>query len=130
MWLQELWGEGITGAQYREDFISRAIRLGFTAPRILNSAPVVITDAHIKEMISGTEFVSETYRLFKLPGLLERTEEDYGQLAQYEVCLLQLLAFLCLHFTKETNQISCLQSYTAHLFLCAAKKSRWCFLSG
>jgi len=81
---QELWGEGVTGAQYREDFISRAIRSGFTAPRILNSAPVVIIDKHIKEMIAGTEFVSETYRLFKLPGLLERTEEDYGQLAQYK----------------------------------------------
>lgn len=101
MWLQELWGEGVTGAQYREDFISRAIRSGFTAPRILNSAPVVIIDKHIKEMIAGTEFVSETYRLFKLPGLLERTEEDYGQLAQYKVCLLQLLATLRLQLTKQ-----------------------------
>lgn len=100
VWLQELWGEGVTGAQYREDFISRAIRSGFPAPRILTSAPVVITDARIKELITGTQFVSETYRLFKVPGLLERTEEDYGQLAQYEVRLLQLLAIPCHLLTR------------------------------
>ena len=59
---------------------------------MLDSAPVLITDARIQELVAGTEYVSETYRLFKLPDLLERSEEDYGQLAQYKVRTLDLLA--------------------------------------
>ena len=38
-----------------------------------------VTDPELKEVVGEARFYSITYRLFKLPGLLETLCEDYGQ---------------------------------------------------
>lgn len=43
-------------------------------------------------MVGNISFYSITYRLFKLPGLLEPNCEDYGQRATYKVRILILFA--------------------------------------
>lgn len=87
--LQLLWGEGIAGALYIEDFKRLARSVGFTVPRALNAERVTITDAELAKEVAhqagDVTFCSITYRLFKLPGLLESLGEDYGQVATYKV---------------------------------------------
>jgi hypothetical protein len=43
-----------------------------------------VTDPELKEVVGEANFYSITYRLFKLPGLLETLCEDYGQYAVYK----------------------------------------------
>lgn len=82
---QVLWGECISGALYCEDFKRLAQGAGFTAPRELCSSPIEITDAELQGVVGNARFRSITYRLFKLPDLLETQCEDYGQTATYKV---------------------------------------------
>ena len=82
---QVLWGECISGALYCEDFKRLAQAAGFTAPIELCSSPIDITDAELQEVVGNARFRSVTYRLFKLPDLLETQCEDYGQTARYKV---------------------------------------------
>ncbi|DBB01356.1 TPA: hypothetical protein ACH3X1_013679 [Trebouxia sp. C0004] len=83
-----LWGEGIAGALYIEDFKRLARSVGFTVPRALNAERVTTTDAELAKEVAhqagDVTFCSITYRLFKLPGLLESLGEDYGQVATYK----------------------------------------------
>lgn len=87
--LQLLWVEGIAGALYIEDFKRLARSVGFTVPRALAAERITITDAELAKEIASqagdVTFCSITYRLFKLPGLLESLGEDYGQVAVYRV---------------------------------------------
>ena len=82
--LQVLWGECISGALYKGDFLAIAKSVGFTDPRMLSVAPIEIHDAAMKRLLGPTEFFSITARLFKLPGMLEPACEDYGQVAIYK----------------------------------------------
>jgi len=79
-----LWGECIAGAMYVEDFVREAVKAGFDDPRVLSKEEIVITDPSLKEVVGRARFFSITYRLFKLPGLLETKCEDYGQYAVYK----------------------------------------------
>ena len=83
---QVLWGECIAGALYCEDFKRLAQAAGFTAPREICSSPIDITDVELQEVVGNARFRSVTFRLFKLPDLLETQCEDYGQTATYKVC--------------------------------------------
>ena len=87
--VQLLWGKGIAGALYIEDFKRLARSVGFTVPRALNAERITITDAELAKEVAhqagDVTFCSITYRLFKLPGLLESLGEDYGQVATYKV---------------------------------------------
>ena len=83
--MQVLWGECIAGALYIEDFRRIAVQAGFTDVRTLSSSPVAVTDPDLLEVVGNAKFFSITYRLFKLPGLLESLCEDYGQYAVYKV---------------------------------------------
>lgn len=47
---------------------------------------VSINDDAIADLVGNIKFYSITFRLFKLPGLLETASEDYGQLVTYKVC--------------------------------------------
>ena len=47
--------------------------------------PVAINDARIQDAVGNIRFYSITFRLFKLPGLMEPAGEDYGHLAIYKV---------------------------------------------
>ena len=79
-----LWGECIAGALYIEDFRRIAQETGFTDPRVLSSSPIEVTDPELRAVTGNARFFSITYRLFKLPGLLEDKCEDYGQFAVYK----------------------------------------------
>eukprot|EP00240_Pyramimonas_obovata_P003755 CAMPEP_0118941488 /NCGR_PEP_ID=MMETSP1169-20130426/33978_1 /TAXON_ID=36882 /ORGANISM="Pyramimonas obovata, Strain CCMP722" /LENGTH=369 /DNA_ID=CAMNT_0006886247 /DNA_START=46 /DNA_END=1156 /DNA_ORIENTATION=+ len=79
-----LFGECIAGALYNEDFKRLARKAGFTDPRFLTISSIEVTDPELKEVVGEANFYSITYRLFKLPGLLETLCEDYGQYAVYK----------------------------------------------
>jgi len=79
-----LWGECIAGALYIEDFRRIAQAAGFTDPRVLGAAPITVEDPELKKVVGEAKFYSITYRLFKLPGLLEDKCEDYGQFVTYK----------------------------------------------
>ena len=85
--MQVLWGECIAGALYTEDFKRIAMQVGFADVRTLSSSPVAVTDPELLEVVGNANFYSITFRLFKLPGLLESLCEDYGQFAVYKVGL-------------------------------------------
>lgn len=70
---------------YVNDFVREAAAAGFTQPRVLSLSEVTVDDPKLREVVGAARFYSITYRLFKLPGLLETTSEDYGQTATYEV---------------------------------------------
>lgn len=79
-----LFGECLAGALYNEDFKRLAREVGFTDPRWLQASPIDVRDAELKAVCGEARFYSITYRLFKLPGLLETLCEDYGQYAVYK----------------------------------------------
>jgi len=79
-----LWGECIAGALYVNDFLRHARAAGFTDPRVLTSSPIDIVDPALRAITGEAKFFSITYRLFKLPGLLETLCEDYGQGVIYQ----------------------------------------------
>lgn len=82
-----MWGECISGALYEGDFLRIAKAAGFTYPIMLHKAPIEINDPGMRLLLGNAHFYSITYRLFKLPGLLESEGEDYGQVAIYKVSL-------------------------------------------
>lgn len=77
-----LYGECLSGAFYWNDFIHSAKQSGFLDPRLVNSSPITIENEALKEKVSGIQFYSATYRLFKLEDL-EPACEDYGQAVIY-----------------------------------------------
>jgi ubiquinone/menaquinone biosynthesis C-methylase UbiE len=79
-----LWGECISGALYWNDFERLSQRLGFTDPRLVKVAPITVNNKELEQKVSHIQFASATYRLFKLPGLLEPDCEDYGQAVIYK----------------------------------------------
>ena len=84
-YMQVLWGECIAGALYYNDFEHLAKQAGFADPRVLAVAPIDITDYELQKVVGNAKFFSITYRLFKLPGLLDPHCEDYGQVVRYKV---------------------------------------------
>lgn len=78
-----LHGECLSGALYWGDFDRIAKAAGFADPRLVTDRPMGINDADIAAKLDGINFVSATYRLFKLEGL-EPQCEDYGQAVRYK----------------------------------------------
>lgn len=78
-----LWGECISGALYWNDFERLAQRVGFADPRLIKAAPITVENKELEQKVQHIQFASATYRLFKLPGLLEPDCEDYGQAVVY-----------------------------------------------
>lgn len=75
------------GALYIEDFKRAAHAAGFLDPRMLAPAsPIQVNDTVLQAVVGNAKFYSITFRLFKLPSLLETLCEDYGQIAIYKVC--------------------------------------------
>ena len=79
-----LWGECLSGALYWNDFIHLAKKCGFMDPRLVTSEPITIQNKELEKKIGHIKFYSATYRLFKLPDLLEPDCEDYGQAVIYK----------------------------------------------
>ncbi|MGB3167296.1 MAG: methyltransferase domain-containing protein [Alteraurantiacibacter sp.] len=78
-----LHGECLSGALYWGDFERIARAAGFADPRLVTDRPLGINDSEVKAKLDGIDFVSATYRLFKLEGL-EPQCEDYGQAVRYK----------------------------------------------
>lgn len=68
-----------------------ARQAGFADPRVLSSSKIDVTDPELAQLVGNAAFQSITYRLFKVPNLLESLCEDYGQFAVYKVSLVLLL---------------------------------------
>ena len=94
-----LWGEGIAGALYTEDFYRLVKAIRFTDPKVLSSNPVTILDDDLAKVVvdlaGDVELFAITHSCFKLPKQLETPTqefdhvaqcEDYGHIAVYEVC--------------------------------------------
>ncbi len=77
-----LHGECLSGALYWGDFHAQAKASGFADPRLVKHRPLGIGDAAIAAKLDGINFISATYRLFKLEAL-EPECEDYGQAVIY-----------------------------------------------
>lgn len=91
--MQVLWGECVSGALYTGDFIAICQQVGFADPRQVSISEITIQDPELKSITGNARFFSITFRLFKLPGLLEPACEDYGQVAVYKVsCLMSFCA--------------------------------------
>ena len=69
--------------------IAKAI--GFADPRLVSSSAITVTDPELLKLLGLTRFFSQTWRLFKLPGLLEPACENYGQYVVYKVHLMAAL---------------------------------------
>lgn len=78
-----LWGECISGALYWNDFERLAQKVGFTDPRLVKTAAITVDNKELEKKVNHIRFASATYRLFKLPDLLEPDCEDYGQAVIY-----------------------------------------------
>eukprot|EP01025_Chloroclados_australasicus_P020752 TRINITY_DN2189_c0_g1_i1.p1 TRINITY_DN2189_c0_g1~~TRINITY_DN2189_c0_g1_i1.p1 ORF type:complete len:272 (-),score=33.31 TRINITY_DN2189_c0_g1_i1:328-1068(-) len=79
-----LWGECISGALYTEDFKRIAFDVGFKDVRTLSVSEMEVNDPVLRDVLGEARFYSITYRLFKMPDMIESTREDYGQLAIYK----------------------------------------------
>lgn len=78
-----LFGECLSGALYWNDFERLAQKCGFTDPRLVKDSEITVQNKKLEEKCEGIEFVSATYRLFKLADL-EPDCEDYGQAVKYK----------------------------------------------
>ncbi|WP_291729920.1 methyltransferase domain-containing protein [Leisingera sp. F5] len=78
-----LYGECLSGALYWNDFLSIAKASGFKDPRMVTSRLLTIENPALEQRVQPLNFLSATYRLFKLPAL-EPACEDYGQAVIYK----------------------------------------------
>jgi hypothetical protein len=81
-----MYGEGLAGAMYEGDFHSLAHQVGFRDVRELSRKPIQVFDPELIRKVGNVQYVSVTYRLFKLKDLDDRCE-DYGQVAVYNGAL-------------------------------------------
>ena len=80
---QVLWGEGLAGALYLEDYRRLMDKIGFKDLRITSHRKICIDkDQSIRDKLGDTSFYSITFRAFKISGLEDRNE-DYQQTATY-----------------------------------------------
>lgn len=75
-------GECIGGALYWNDFLTLAMDCGFGDPRLVTARALAIEDPVLMKKVGASQFVSATYRLFKLDEL-EAGCENYGQTVIY-----------------------------------------------
>jgi len=77
-----LYGECLSGALYWNDFLKMARQAGFSDVRTVRSRSLAVNNKEIQEKVGDIQFMSTTYRLFKIEGL-EEDCEDYGQAVRY-----------------------------------------------
>ncbi len=101
-----LLGECLGGALYWNDFINIAKRQGFNDPRLVENRTLEVTDEELKAKVGAINFMSATYRLFKLPQL-ESDCEDYGQAVIYKGTIAEFPEFFMLdeHHIIEAGRI-------------------------
>ncbi|GAA6112289.1 arsenite methyltransferase, partial [Tachysurus ichikawai] len=62
-----LWGEGMGGALYWQDFISIMKDLGFSTPRLVAASRIDVHNPELRMKAGDIKYASGTYRAFKLP---------------------------------------------------------------
>ncbi|XP_012684274.2 arsenite methyltransferase [Clupea harengus] len=62
-----LWGEGMAGSLYWQDFISLVKEIGFSTPYLVAASHIVVHNCQLLKKAGGVKYASGTYRLFKLP---------------------------------------------------------------
>ncbi|XP_066516679.1 arsenite methyltransferase [Hoplias malabaricus] len=62
-----LWGEGMAGALYWQDFISLVKELGFSTPHLVAASHIQINSPELQKKAGDIKYASGTYRIFKLP---------------------------------------------------------------
>ncbi|XP_063061229.1 arsenite methyltransferase [Engraulis encrasicolus] len=62
-----LWGEGMGGSLFWQDFISLAKEVGFSTPYLVAGSEIVVHNAELVKKAGSVKYASGTYRLFKLP---------------------------------------------------------------
>lgn len=77
-----LYGECLSGALYRNDFIALSKKVGFGDPRMVDTRVLTVENPQIEAKLGNIGFTSETWRLFKLSNL-DANPEDYGQAVIY-----------------------------------------------
>lgn len=78
-----LYGECLSGALYWNDFLGLAKAAGFGDPRLVTRRSLSIENPELEARVAPLQFLSATYRLFKLEGL-EPGREDYRQIVVYK----------------------------------------------
>lgn len=63
-----LWGEGMGGSLYWQDFISLALSVGFSTPHLVSASLIAVHSDELKAKAGDIQYASVTYRLFKLPN--------------------------------------------------------------
>jgi len=71
-----LWGECISGALWWKDLYKLAAEMGFTEPKLVTGNIVAIDKPELKAAVGDAQFVSVTYRLFKLPADVKKSESQ------------------------------------------------------
>ena len=117
-----MWGECISGALYINDFHSLAKAAGFEQPVVLQKSPIAINDSRMRALLGNAQVFSITYRLFKLPGLLEPQSEDYGQIATYKVLISLLICISCVDCAYR--RCCCPAAHTSLLHTSAVLRGR------
>jgi len=112
-----LYGECLSGALYWNDFLALAKEVGFDDPRLVEDSPITINNAELEAKVGNIKFFSATYRLFKLPGLLEPDCEDYGQAVIYKGSIPRHPASWSLdgHHKMETGKVFTVCGNTYHM---------------
>ena len=77
-----LWGEGLSGALYTEDFRRIAQKAGFNDVRVVSKRYLAVQE-ELQEKVKDIKYFSITRRAFKLHNLEDRCE-DFGQVAVYK----------------------------------------------
>ncbi|RVE64760.1 hypothetical protein OJAV_G00129210 [Oryzias javanicus] len=65
-----LWGEGMGGSLFWRNLISLAHSVGFSTPLLVSASRIEVHNDQLKAKAGDINYVSATYRLFKLPKLL------------------------------------------------------------
>lgn len=61
-----LWGECVSGALHWKELVELSKEVGFSGPHLVTARPFVVEE-HLREPLGDAQFVSATYRLFKVP---------------------------------------------------------------
>lgn len=101
-----LYGECLSGALYWNDFLTMAKAAGFDDPRRVKTQPITVGNPTLMAKLDPIQFLSATYRLFKLDGL-ETDCEDYGEAVRYRGTVPEAPVSFLLddHHTFETGRI-------------------------
>lgn len=125
-----LWGECISGALYWNDFLRMAQRTGFDDPRLIKAAPITVNNKELEKKVEHIKFASATYRLFKLPGVLEPDCEDYGQAVRYKgtIALHPEAWSLDDHHTMQTGKVFAVCGNTFNMLYATRFKEHFEFI--